>query len=91
MKKPTLDDIASRINTYLKKFESDKKINKKGKTVGGMKLSRYWQAFAVRSGRFVSVTYIAYQGPSHLTRQEAEKYLAWLDAGNVGTHYQVEK
>jgi hypothetical protein len=35
--------------------------------------------------------YISHQGECFLKRAEAEKYLAWLDAGNVGKHYGVPR
>jgi hypothetical protein len=49
--------------------------------------TRFWGTNAHAAGARVSVTYVSYQGRSTLTRAEAEAYRAWLDAGNVGTHY----
>ena len=82
----TLTAIANRINAHLKRFERDKKINKPIKS-GGMATATYYFAGACRVGRFVSVCYVAYQGSTSLTRDEAVAYLKWLDAGNVGTHW----
>lgn len=31
------------------------------------------------------------EGDDKLTRQNAEKYLAWLDAGNIGKHFDLER
>ena len=81
----TLKEIAGQITVYLKKFEADPAIN----TVYGKAMSthKYWHAFASSSGRYVYVQYIGYQGNSHLTKEQALKYLAWLQAGGVGKHY----
>ena len=35
----------------------------------------------------VWIIYVAYQGVSYLSIEDAETYLAWLDAGNVGRHF----
>lgn len=88
MAKPTkLADIAKRIDAHLKRFEADPKINKARKGTEG--LHPFYVARAHASGRFVYVTYITYQGNSHINREEAERYLAWLDAGNVGRHWEA--
>lgn len=84
----TLKEIASRIDAHLKRFEADPKINKTKRT-GGMKLSRFYNAGSTDSGRCVYVCYVAYRGNSHLSKPEGTRYLAWLDAGNVGTHRQA--
>ena len=86
--KMTMKEIASRINAHLKRFEADPKINA-AKSCGGSasRLHPYWHAGSCAYGRFVYVTYVSYQGQSNLTKTQAENYLAWLDAGNVGTHY----
>jgi hypothetical protein len=34
------------------------------------------------------VKYVDFQGDTSLTRERAERYLEWLDAGNVGTVWQ---
>lgn len=80
-----LDEIAKRINAHLKRFESDPKINTK--TTGNLR--RYFVAGAVASGTRIFVTYITYQGHSSLSKADALAYLAWLDAGNVGRHYDA--
>jgi hypothetical protein len=77
-------DIAARILSHLKRFESDPVIN-----VRQRNLLPYWNSSASESGRYVYVQYIGYQGQSHLTKAQALVYLAWLDAGNVGRHYQA--
>lgn len=80
----TLQEIAKGIDRYLRRFEADPEINKvrPPKTI-----SPYYQAGAWSSGRWVGVRYVAFQGQTFLTKQEATDYLAWLDEGNVGKHY----
>jgi hypothetical protein len=80
-----LGEIAERIHAHLKRFEADPEINRKDPTY---KTRRFYMASATSTGRYVSVRYINYQGHSNLERPEAEGYLAWLDAGNVGEHYK---
>lgn len=84
MKQP-LAKIAAEIGKYLKAFENDPKINPRSMK----KPSKYYEAGAFASGRWIYVCYIGYQGTSNLTRSEAEAYLKWLDAGNVGKHYEL--
>ena len=84
----TLTAIANRINAHLKRFECDKKINLPIES-GGMKTLRYFGAGATVSGRYVAIHYLSYQGSTTLNRRDAAAYLAWLDAGNVGTHWML--
>ena len=81
-----LKEIADKISVHLKRFEDDPVINApyNGKRLG---FHPYYRAGAHSGGRYVYVGYVAYQGSAHLTKDEAERYLAWLDAGNVGRHY----
>jgi hypothetical protein len=83
-----LDEIASRIKAHLKRFEADPTINKRDKTY---RLTPYYWPGAYRAGSKVAVCYVSFHGASKLTKAEAEAYLAWLDAGNVGKHYSVPK
>jgi len=46
-----------------------------------------YKAYAWRAGNRVKVRYKSFWNPSSLTRVEADAYLAWLDAGNNGTHF----
>jgi len=85
---PKLDEIAAKINTHLKRFEADKKINRTDPTY---KTRPYYWAGSSSTGRRVRVCYVSYQGGTNLTRDEALAYLAWLDAGNVGTHYKQQR
>lgn len=47
-------------------------------------------AHARAAGHYVSVRYHRNQEPSQLSIYEARRYLAWLRAGHVGTHWDVE-
>lgn len=84
MTQPTLTEIAKRINGHLTRFEADPKINVRNATY---QTQPYYHAGAYRAGAYVQVWYVSYQGKTNLKRDEAVRYLAWLDAGNVGSHY----
>lgn len=82
-----LTDIAAAINMHLKRIEAspvENAANERGH-------KPYYAAGAYAAGSRVSVKYIAFQGGYSLTRPEAEAYLAWLDAGNVGTHHKQRR
>lgn len=91
-KPPTMKELAKRINAHLKAHEADDDWNKyeyvdrKGRL---SRLSKLYSANATAAGRWVYVVYVSYQGRSHLSRDEAERYLAWLDEGNRGQHFQA--
>ena len=82
-----LTDIASKIDAHLKRFEADAEINR----LGANGLRPYCFAHAGRSGRWIYVQYVSYQGSINLDRATAEKYLAWLDSDNIGTHWRIPK
>ena len=80
-----MKELARRIDDHLKRLEADPEINKRHQKHG---LVPYYCACAYYSGGAkIGVTYVSFQGASMLTRGEATKYLAWLDAGNVGKHW----
>jgi hypothetical protein len=54
-----------------------------------MKLTPFFHAFARADRKRVTVGYISFQGTSIITADEAIRYLAWLDAGGVGSHNQI--
>lgn len=89
----SLTEIAKRISVHLLRFEADK--GKGGENwwhsdkPGGTR--PYYRTNAYQAATYVRVQYIAYQGASSLRRADAEKYLAWLDAGNVGQHFEAFK
>lgn len=82
--KPKLSELAARISAHLKRIEYDPKVNVARNREGCRPYfgSRTWSG-----SRYVYVCYVSYQGGSRLTRDEAEKYLAWLDSGKVGKHW----
>jgi hypothetical protein len=80
----TVKTLAERINAHLKRWEADPTINIGLGTKGTRK---YYNAGAWPSGRWVNVQYISYQMASALTKQQAARYLAALDAGHIGSHY----
>ena len=85
----TMKELAAGIDAHLKRFEADPVINAKVER-GGSKLRPYYGTGAgYWGGRYLQVQYISYQKPSTLSKAEAEAYLAWLDAGNVGRHYEA--
>lgn len=79
-----LDEIAERIDRHLKRLESDEAINV---PKPGSRLKPYYRAGACRAGSYVHVVYVSFQGGRNLKKSDAEEYLRWLDAGNVGRHY----
>ena len=83
----TVTELAQKIDSHLHRLEDDAEWNVS--SVRGGK--RLWHSGAHRAGRFVMVAYISYQNTSSLTKDEAEAYLAWLDAGNKGRHYEQQK
>jgi len=78
-------DLAKRIDAHLKRFEQSPKIN----AVRKEGTRSYYNAYAIGDRHRVFVKYVHYQGGSHLSIEDATKYLAWLDAGNVGRHYEA--
>jgi hypothetical protein len=73
----SLSEIASRINLHLQKMSGDPE--------GGF---GYFGAYARAQGAYVRVVYVTYQGGTSLTREEALHYLAGLDGGWRGRHYE---
>ncbi|MFN8820303.1 MAG: hypothetical protein ACK5ZA_01035 [Betaproteobacteria bacterium] len=86
MDKPmNLAELAERIRTHLERLEADDTVNVSRD--GKRKL--FWCSGACASGNRVFCTYLSYQGQSSLTRDEATRYLAKLDAGFVGRHFEA--
>jgi len=90
-------EIAQKINAHLQRFEKSPKLNpgerydqktKKWKR-DPSGLRNYYGAHARGDRHRVWIVYITYQGGRHLSIEDAQKYLAWLDAGNVGRHYEA--
>ena len=77
-------EIAQRIDAHLKRFENDPVINDRP-----YPYTLYYRASAYVAGGWVRIRYVSYKSYSALRKADAERYLAWLDAGNVGSHYKA--
>ncbi len=75
-----LTDIASAIQEHLQRFERDPRCPI---------FPSLYRAHADRRGARVGVLYDLRSRYRNLTRPAAVRYLAWLDAGNVGTHHDI--
>ena len=84
----TAQEIAARIDAHLQRFEKDPQINEPHPKY---QTHPYYKARAWASGGWVKVVYVAHQGSDTLKLPVAEKYLAWLDAGNVGRHFTAQR
>ena len=85
----TMKELAAGIAAHLKRFEADPVINAKVEGRGSRLAPFYGAGASYWRGRYLHVQYVSYQGASHLSKSEAEVYLAWLDAGNVGRHHEA--
>lgn len=83
MKKTTLSEIADRIDEYLNRFERSGDAKNDGILLV--------ETSSWASGRWVYIQYSRYKAIVYLSRTEAQKYLAWLDAGNVGKHFDMDR
>jgi hypothetical protein len=81
-----LREIADRINEHLHRFDADPALNQPKE---GSNIPPYYCAYAGVAGSYVRVTYVSFQGGTNLRKSDAEEYLRWLDAGNVGKHYKA--
>jgi hypothetical protein len=90
-------EVAPLINAHLKRIEADPKLNpetfyKSARTGKRESAGRqFYSAGAYASGGWVRIKYVIYQGATNLRAPEAERYLVWLDAGNVGTHWKEQR
>ena len=86
----SLKDIGEAISAHLKRFEADKVINAPRVSHRGM--TPFYNAGTCVTGGWLAIVYISYQGRCRsMRRPAAEAYLAWLDAGNVGTHFKQQR
>ena len=79
-------EIGERIGAHLKRFAADPAINAPQLMRNGMRLEPFFEPGAYGKGRLVYVRYKLNHGFEHLSRVDGARYLAWLDAGNVGKH-----
>lgn len=84
VKQPTAVEIADRIAEHLQRFESDKALRK-------MLKLRWPVACQGLAGKYVGIAYKVGQCVTFLKVDRALAYLAWLDAGNIGTHMDYER
>jgi hypothetical protein len=84
----TITQIAAKIDAHLKRWQADPAINK---TIHQreMRLKTFCMAGCHRAGRFIQITYVSYIGHHSLVKFQAEKYLEWIEAGNVGYHWDA--
>lgn len=82
----TCRELAARISAHLKRWEADSTINTKDAKYG---TSRFYRAGAYSHGGWVTVTYVGYQGQTSLRKADAERYLAKIEAGFVGRHFEA--
>ena len=100
-KTPTKTEIATvlaqKINAHLRRIENDKVLNpgrrfdKDHKTwvPDEMGTRSFYGARAMGDRHRVWIIYVTYQGGNYVPIADAETYLAWLDAGNVGRHFEA--
>lgn len=92
-------ELGQKIDRHLKRIERDPKLNpgrrfdkeKDAWIPDEMGVRDYYGANAHGDRHRVRISYITYQAASFLPIEDAEKYLAWLDAGNVGSHHEAIK
>ena len=95
-----LKTIATRIRIHLERIEAlPKALENHGAesvvhppnvpycTKGAKSAPLFYRPGAWVAGGWVNVRYVSYQLTYSFRRADAEAYLAWLDAGNVGKHY----
>lgn len=82
-----LEEIATKLRAHLNRWELDPRINVVNAQYG---TRRFFNANAYASGPRLFVCYVSYQYTSSLKKAEALEYLAWIEAGNVGTHYEMK-
>lgn len=89
MTKPlTLPEIAERITAHLKRMEADPQINTVVSAHPRSTLREYVDPWAYAAGSRLALIYQTWLSkyPDHISKAEALTYLAWLDAGNNGSH-----
>lgn len=77
-----LREIASRIGAHLERFEADPDI-----CFGASMAAKYVRPDVYATRTCLQIRYVSVREYRQLTKADAIDYLAWLDAGNVGTHW----
>lgn len=98
---PTKTEVAAvlgkKIDEHLRRLEADEALNPRRRFDTDRKtwvldptgMPSFYGARAAGDRYRVWVIYVSFQGGSYMSIEDAEKYLAWLDAGNVGRHYEA--
>lgn len=85
----TLKEIAEKISAHLARWERDPKVNPRDPyTTMKPGMVHLYSSGAFPAGNRVAIRYVSYQHLSKLKKADAEAYLAWIDAGNIGRHYE---
>lgn len=87
--------LAQQIDAHLKRIEGDPALNpgrrfdkdRREWVLDPKGVRSYYGAGARGKRHRIWVTYVTYQGGSYMSIEDAEAYLAWLVAGNVGHHF----
>lgn len=82
-------EVADKIDAHLKRWEADKRGVNRDDRRDGAGCRPYYCAGSWAAGGWVCICYVSYQGVSKVRAEQAEKYLRWIEAGNVGRHYQA--
>lgn len=80
----TLAEVAYRIQVHLRHMAADPKLN----AVDSYGQRPFHFPYASKKGSRIEVSYVSYHVSFKLSKDDAETYLAWLDAGNRGCHYE---
>lgn len=85
-----MKELAARISAHLKRFEADPEINRHAAARREQdRTVPYYTARAFVAGAWIGIVYVSYQGATNVPRADAERYLAKLDAGFVGRHFEA--
>ena len=82
-KPTTLGEVASRIQEYLRRFDTERSI-----TING-KLMICHSPRVRRAGKYIMILYTSEGHEWSLSYRAGRAYLSWLNAGHVGYHYDL--
>ena len=85
---PKLGEIAERIAAHLRRFEASPTIARVYFDDSVLYRTIYASSSVKPAGSRLAVRYIGHESPDLLTKATALGYHAWLDAGNVGRHWE---
>ena len=89
--------LGQKIDAQLKRIEKDPLLNlgrrldkdRKEWVPDEMGVRSFYGARAKGDRHRIWIIYVTYQHGSYISIEDAEKYLAWLDAGHVGRHFEA--